>query len=1056
MSITVSAPELAALRERVLLPKRYLSVCPRTTVFSGQINGSPLTDNETSGYYGAAYDNETGDWEDVREGMSIDFGTTPGARDLGTRRIRYNEATAAFIYFTESSPGALAITDNTYFTVVDEYRPHVVIPRGKGTKNGTPYTNDITLYIDYDKEYVNQNLDMPPKANITRDGTTKIAPKASRFVDDWQTDDQKDYATVTLSSNFSKLWGYLAVTFDHLWDVVDGTVTVGALDEPNITVRFPVGFRHIRLTMTDNNGAVGTMVFPIWVHDESYMPLTRFQVERDSTGEWREVDLNFFEQDTDEEVIPAGTTLCYWKLDDYETPVSLLRDQMIGWSLQDTTIPKKYAERNLLTIMGIGGWLDKYRAFPLRVDDPGDPFETWFEMNNITCDKLAYYVLLNMTSATMIANLFDSDVADGVKALDVTGNSPWAQVKYIVSGYYGRAASASLNDIWLRRHRSYGTQAERSAVSALFAMSDGDWLWDNPPQITRNRMKSVGQVLGGGAAYNAFPPTLYASRAPGRSPNEGSDSPEAPFQNLPVVNPQDTLNWLTGQHLAYLNNERASVNVQIIPQLDIIEPAWMLPITLTTLNSRSGLTLNDDEFLVKEVTLGSGDRGRDEVAFAMEGVTLGLPGQFEEVPLDPNPPIDALPPIEIPYIPWENDNISRLPNWNGTNRMPVKIVALDANGANFARASSWDASSGIIDWEDISTGLTGYGIWMSADPYDYRRYFVLMSTGLFRCDNVWGSSPTWTQVATPTQLFDNASGIGSSIVMSINRRGYIAVPTGNFCVCISFDYGVSWTRVNFAADTEVDYAAGTALDQLQGGFAVSSNNGAGVNRVYATGGSPFGGNTTAFRSDNWGLAGSWSAVANNAALGFDGNITSTPKINIPHTRSDGSTPNSNDADQEIYLSAGAGTRSQLIFSDAAGVTWTTKHYINAAGNNARPTGSIVGYPLMTFTHDGSIVFWAGGTGVAYSIDGGVTETENISNMALATQWTHHINGFSTHSGAILAWNRAGTAAYLTWSFDGAVTFVSGNIPTFFTLTGGLRFCANVQFDLSDFVAPAAA
>src|SRR5690606_3978440 len=356
--------------------------------------------------------------------------------DLGQARLR--GAASSVLTVSEMSPAALPIAKNDYFSVKRTWRPWLVLPRGVSSANGTPYTNQITMYVDYDIPYNDQNENFTPKANITRSATVPFAPKPAGFVDGFRTSSPQTYRTMLLSSAFSFCFGDTSANLQ--WDVQDGTITVGSDTDATITVRFPVGFRWISLNVvSDSGGKTGTMYFPIWVHDETYMPLTRAHKVRDFTGDWREVELEFFQQETSETVIPKGTAICCWEYDPFwgEDIPDQYRDQFLGWSKEDVTLFRKYDSRNTLIVSGLAEWMSRYRAIPMRVYDPLEQAGSWFEMENITNDKLAFYLLENFSTANFIGNLHLSGNTDRLKSLDLTGNSLFGQVQYAVLGYQG-------------------------------------------------------------------------------------------------------------------------------------------------------------------------------------------------------------------------------------------------------------------------------------------------------------------------------------------------------------------------------------------------------------------------------------------------------------------------------------------------------------------------------------------------------------------------------------------------------------------------------------------
>lgn len=721
----ISSPDLLILRgnrtgggRKILTPKGYfVSVETQEEVFAGQINGAPLQDDATFGIYELAVDNTSGSAANTARHMTVEFGSTPGANNLGNARLRA-AADSNSLFISEISPAALPVGDNDYFSVKRTWRPQLVLPRGVGVANGTSYTNEIVMYTDYDIAYTDQNDNFTPKANITRSATVPFAPKPAGFVDGFRTTSPQTYREMVLSSAYSFCFDDTIAS--RTWDVDDGTITVGSATSTTITVRFPVGFRWISLSVVSTNGAkTGVMYFPIWVHDANNMPLRRAYRQRDFTGNWRELELEFFQQDTSETTIPEGTAICCWEYDPFwgETIPDQYRDQFLGWSREDTTLFKKYESSDTLIVTGLAEWLSRYRAIPMRVYDPLTTADTWFEMEDIYNDKLAFYILENFSTANVLGNLWLSGNTDKLKSLDLTGNSLFGQVQYAVLGYQGIARCDSLNSIWIRKHYPYMTLAERAAVDQTLALTQVDRPDSVPLRLSRRRYFAVASVLGAGGSFDGATQVIYNSRAPGRTPLDSNSEQDAPGINLPVTDAQDVLNWLTGQHIGVLNNANDGVPYQTLPNLDCIEPAWDEPILISDVNPDSGYTISNKEFLVKEVNITYEDPYEGEgkrVEYSLVEVTTNAPGQMVEVIEDTTDPIDYEPPVDIYPIP----PLFFPDSWSGLFADTVDLAVWQFRDQSADEASLMILIGGVhTETTFASMGISGRYVKAVVDPW---------------------------------------------------------------------------------------------------------------------------------------------------------------------------------------------------------------------------------------------------------------------------------------------------------------------------------------------------
>jgi hypothetical protein len=890
---------------RILAPRGYfLSVEEQEEVFAGQLSTDPLLDPQTMGIYSVGIDNTTGSHTNTREHMTVDFGTTPGATDLGQARLRGASATA--LNLSETAPGALPIADNDYFSVKRTWRPWLVLPRGVSSANGTPYTNQITMYVDYDIPYNDQNENFTPKANITRSATVPFAPKPAGFVDGFKTVSPQTYRTMVLSSAFSFCPDDTIAS--QTWDVQDGTITVGSDSDQTITVRFPVGFRWISLTVVSTTGGKsGVMYFPIWVHDENYMPLTRFHKVRDTTADWREVELEFFQQNTSEINIPKGAALCCWEFDPFwgEDIPDQYRDQFLGWNKDDVTLFRKNDPRNNISISGLAEWLNRYRAIPMRVYDPLGQASSWFEMENISNDKLAYYLLKNFSTAFQIGNLFLSGNNDRLKSLDLTGNSLFGQVQYAVQGYQGVARSDSLNAIWIRKRYPYMTVFERAAVDRVMALTQSDRTHNSPLRLSRRRWFAVASVLGSGGSFNGTTQTIYNSRAPGRTPLDSNSEQDAPGINLPTTDSQTVLNWLTGQHLAVLNNANDSVPYQVLPNLDCIEPAWEEPILLSDINPDTGLVISNKEFLVKEVNVtyenpyeGQGKR----VEYTLTEVTLGAAGQMVEVIEDTTDPIDYEPPTDIYPIP-----VLPSPSYGeGLTADTESIVswAFDLSGVGYAQmtgpsvnGSGFSANPPIWDVETLTHDGQFYDA--VVDPWTYIDGTPNTTGWLLTRNRVYKTSisPSGVVTLTSQHLFNwdvNDTVVSHGIHTNIAKRNFVVVTTYITNASIPSRNGhwhhyttdgVNWTGFHVSAEQPGGQVFGNLL-AAPTSIAAQAVSARFAGRIYVVVHNATSQLTKLIRNDNYGV-GAWTTVDSVSSVGSSNNIGTFVFIPYPNNQDEG-------------------------------------------------------------------------------------------------------------------------------------------------------------------------
>lgn len=215
----------------------YVSVCPNNNVYTARVNQSTFA----ASFAQVTYDGGSGTLANVRVGMTVLVSHTNDRMAAHfSGRIR-KAPTGSIFYINETSA---PFADNDYIFVIDDYRIWDKLARFV----------DPTLYPDYEVAF-RQLLPLIyglksayVVATDGSDGTFSFAP-----------------STIAATSG--------AAISTYLWEVEDGTITVGSSSTQNITATFPPGFRWIHLTVTDSGSRQSTRHIPIWVHDSDNQPV---------------------------------------------------------------------------------------------------------------------------------------------------------------------------------------------------------------------------------------------------------------------------------------------------------------------------------------------------------------------------------------------------------------------------------------------------------------------------------------------------------------------------------------------------------------------------------------------------------------------------------------------------------------------------------------------------------------------------------------------------------------------------------------------------------------
>lgn len=379
-----------------------------------------------------------------------------------------------------------------------------------------------------------------------------------------------------------------------------------------------------------------------------------------------------------------------------------------------------------------------------------------------------------------------------------------------------------------------------------------------------------------------------------------------------------------------------------------------------------------------------------------------------------------------------------------TDLVPTKMFVAAATSAQAAVATGITVG-GTFTWTEISTGLTGNGIWASSDPFNYERIYLLTTTGLYTCTPY--SFSGWTLVANNLTIFGNATYVGTKILMSINRRGWIYLISGTGMRAWSSDYGATWTNNGGSAGTgispwyhDVVVSPFNDGDSSVGWMYACVNTGTSINAIY--------------KSTDWGV--NWTSLGTVNMIGWRNG-----RLNIPYKKSDG-TDNINDSTQLLYAACGfghSGNAGGIFKSVTAGTSWTT-HYSASASGIYVPAGSYGGSSIQTFTYDGGVIFCgnlltgAGGGTVGLFVQDDGTLISNTGHINAGTSYLESVcvNGFSYSRLAALFWNQVGTSAGLKYTVDGS-TIHDVNLPSFFT--GSPKLIGYAEWSLIDQWTPPA-
>lgn len=613
-----------------------------------------------------AYDTvTTGDYTDIKPGMTLLLGTAAGADNYGRQRVRGPEtpATTISIFVGLSSQGVrdgeLILVDGAYLTVVDERRLWAKMP----TIDSAGET-----FKDASMEVGENTTNPPPVANCGPAFAGTIDPDSGVI-------------TVTFPGDRSFAVANTATITDYLWEIQDGTLAGGSsLTDATPTVTFPAGYRFVELMVTDSNGKSHTASCLVYGRDpDNDTSFDEFAIES-YRGTQSGVTLSLRALANMPQVTyPDGCHALLWEREP-NGPTD--RDHMliVGWleSEDNNVAAGKFglARDTTLTILDVAGRSDTLPGFAQSVtnDDLRDsdllPEITWNYMTHPDADKLAHYLLYWHSTALEVADFVWSGTGSlyAITTKSTDGDSLWNQVQKLAGAMcpgYVLSCDRSGRIAMFPDPQFQDLEDRTDVVQA--AITEDDW---NSIRYGYRRapnthwLRTSGQVIETDPGLNddgTIDLTMVYSISPGVTPGQGLGETE---NNEQIVDSQDALNRATGHRYARMNAPIGPMSLTLVqndggdsmgvPWREL-EPALMQWVTINmtaATAARRGFTFLTARALVKEVNISFNESKTGisrTVELTVEIETGGQPGATVIPPTVPA--VGDQPPAVPPAIP---------------------------------------------------------------------------------------------------------------------------------------------------------------------------------------------------------------------------------------------------------------------------------------------------------------------------------------------------------------------------------------------------------------------
>lgn len=433
----------------------------------------------------------------------------------------------------------------------------------------------------------------------------------------------------------------------YSWAIGDGTVISGATNTATFSATFPVGFRHITLTVT-NSGSSKTAVkyIPIRVFDADQPPLRARLDSRNYTHQtgWTMTFSLPAGSESDLDNLPDGALIVNFEQEIYDADTigsygsniaGSSHIKFVGYLVRESIRIDPDTDEVVFEAESPLAILEKTPALPQLMTTKTSPVK-WSQVKSLTVNRALWYLWYWHAS---VAAYFDFHWHSGTdlayKELSVNNIDNLAgQLRDIADALNLKFTCDRLGRLLFIRDPDYLDEADRASCTTAYQLTTADIMELDMAREHRRRVKLVE-----GRAFTSAGKGLY-SRAPGNAP--APDAVGSELLDRQIVSNQAELNLRTGRHYAKLNGtyyDSASKSSRHVPQgvtltlpdsYDVFDPAYLDYITLTladTTNARGLAIASTERWLIESMSVDyDPDEGTKSIRLTLNHETQGLAG----------------------------------------------------------------------------------------------------------------------------------------------------------------------------------------------------------------------------------------------------------------------------------------------------------------------------------------------------------------------------------------------------------------------------------------------
>ncbi len=814
-----TSDELTLLRTPGDWSRAFLGIYKPNVIYTALLNGAPASTDMVGQI---SFDGGSGTLENVKAEMTLWVGSTAGARDLGTCRIR-KAPIAGTIYIGYTSE--IDWADNCHLTIVD----HAILSK----KPVLVSAGDILM--DGEHSFDDQHVDFDPVPVLSCHAVGSLVDGEISF--QWDASDS---------------WVFDSTITGYAW-VAPGASASSGMSTATPTITYDTAGNHpVYCTVTAANGksAVGvrfTMRF------DAEHPAHRAEIQDPSVdydnGGWSFNARMFADADPTE--IIEGALCILFSEDWYGSTKQSLgqmenRENIICWGyIADESIDWNAEASSVeFTIQGPHEWLKKINANPFAISMAVNTPDTWEVMPALTVDRALWHVLHWRSNATALINFVPSGNTLYAPKLEAMDSSLWNQMQDMAwSKIFGRLGCNRYGTLYAVVDPQLVPVEERTWETVM-TLTKKDWR--ERVDVTRNKQRKLAMLNLSGwivdlsasvsAVYALAMGHVYAQYG-------GSD-----IIDKVLVESQTKLNTLAGLYMGWKNKELEFEFV--MPQNNRMIDLWpnqYLETSLAAGDTTRGIAYAG-KLIPRSITLRrdaeagtwSTDINCEQETFAELAVNGDIPEDTGMDDLDL-----SFPPMpDFPSLPDLGPIVYQDPTATNANH-PKKVVIASSKGVFYTE----DFDTELTDetpgptWKAMNNGLDSF------DRADIAEMVVTPSGAIYLltngCDKIFvadGLGATWRVLFRSSQYPQTGSyifGIGVNPTKS-DEIGIWGGRTWSW----PYDGNIGQSLLSLGNRSGVSIISGSAQDWMRhneaavlyvnGGWTVFHSNGTGILGSYAS------------------------------------------------------------------------------------------------------------------------------------------------------------------------------------------------------------------------------